>query len=224
VQRRWKQWVGALVAALTVAAGCSDDDDDGAGDTTEPAAESTVPGTTEPPPETTEAPTTTTTTTSTVPPSTTMSEEDLKAQIAADYQRSWQLRRELIANPTLDGLDEKLAQISAPGSADYNMSRDFVTELASAGDRVVPGTPDEFRIDIERVELVGNPPHQEARVTMCWVANPVRVNSEGAVVTDFGLVAARRQDHVVLTPGGWLPDGQLVDYWQGLGVTECPPA
>ncbi len=125
---RWRRqgWTGAAVAALITVAGCSGDDDE-AGDPTEPAVESAATETTESPPETTSAPSTeatTTTTSTTVPPTTTISEEALKAQIAADYQRSWQLRRALTENPTLDDLDATLAQISAPGSADYSDARE----------------------------------------------------------------------------------------------------
>ena len=56
-------------------------------------------------------------------------------------------------NPTLDDLDAKLAQISAPGSANYTTLQSFVNELVTLGERVVPGTPDEFRIDVESVDL-----------------------------------------------------------------------
>ncbi len=80
--------------------------------------ETTVPATEAP--ATTASPATTESTTTTVEATTTTVDvEALKAQIAADYLRSWELRRELTANPTLDGLDEQLAQISAPGSEDY---------------------------------------------------------------------------------------------------------
>ena len=61
-----------------------------------------------------------------------MDVEALKAEIAADYLRSWELRRELTENPTLEGLDEKLAQISAPGSEDYANLQNLVVELVSA--------------------------------------------------------------------------------------------
>jgi hypothetical protein len=223
VQRQ--RWWAAAFVALFVAAGCNGDDD--ADDTTEPSVESTLPDTTEAPPETTTARSTTTstsTTSTTAAPTTTASVEELQAQIAADYQRSWQLRRELIANPTPDGLDQRLALMSVPGSESFTMLRDFVTELVNLGERVVSGTPDEFRVDVEQVELIGEPPHGEAIVTVCFVSNTVRVDPAGAVVSDFGIVASRSEDHLILTPNGWLPDGGFVDSWQGLGVTECPPA
>ena len=154
---RWRRqgWTGAAVAALVTVAGCSGDDDE-AGGSTEPAVESSVTEATEPPPETTSVPSTQapTTTSTTAPPSTTISEEELKAQIAADYQRSWQLRRELTENPTLDNLDATLAQISAPGLGGLQHApRAFVTDLVTLGERVVPGTPDEFRLDVEQVDL-----------------------------------------------------------------------
>ena len=85
-----------------------------------------------------------------------------------------------------------------------------------------PGSPDEFRVDVESVKLVGASPRQEAVVTTCFIDNGVRIDENGGVVSDFGIVASRSDDHVVRTDQGWLPDGGLSDTWQGLGVTECP--
>ena len=67
-------------------------------------------------------------------------------------------------------------------------------------------------------------PYQEAVVTMCFIDNTVRVDANGGVVLDYGIVASRSEDHVVRTPMGWLADGGFEDTWQGLGVTECPAA
>ena len=155
------------------------------------------------PPETTESPATTESTTTTVEPTTTTVDvEALKAEIAADYLRSWELRRELTANPTLDGLDEKLAQISAPGSEDYdNASELRSTSWSRRGERVVAGTPDEFRIDVESVELVGEPPHQEAVVTICFVEQhrPGRCQRQRRRRTSASS-RRRSDDHVVARP------------------------
>jgi hypothetical protein len=215
-----RRWLGAAALVL-VAAACNSDDDDAAETSVsvETTTESTSPPATEPP-ETTAPPAPTSTTAGET--TTTVDEEALKAQIAEDYLRSWELRRELTANPTLEGLSEKLAQISAPGSDDAENFRTFINELVSLGERVIPGTPDEFRIDVEDVELVGGPPNSEGVITICFVSNSVRVDASGNVVSDLGIVATRSEDHVVTTPNGWLPDRGLEDTWQGLGVTECP--
>ncbi len=77
------------------------------------------------------------------------------------------------------------------------------------------------RLEVERVDLEGP---AEAVITVCFITNGVRVNTAGDVVADFGLTASRSEDHVAATANGWLPDGDFEDLWQGLGVTECPPA
>lgn len=213
----------ALATSLAFAA-CTGDDDAAPSSTavvveTVATVESTLPPPTDPPttlpPETTSAP-------STAAPPTTVDLIALKAQIATDYQRSWQLRRELVMAPALDGLDSRIAQISAPGSDDAAVLRTTVEELVSTGDRTIPGDPDVFDIDIEAVELRGDPP-TEASVTVCFVSNVQRVDREGNVLSG-GLIAARRQETVVPTDNGWLPTAGVTVLWQGVGVTECLPA
>ena len=138
-RRRW-----ALVAVTTLAMGvasCGDDDDDdavtstttvetAAASTTTPAP-TTVPPTTAPP--TTPAPT--------APPSTTV--EQLEAQVAADVLRSWQLRDELLANPTLENLDARIAEMSAPGHPASAVDQDDRSRsTSSSGQRLVRTDPD----------------------------------------------------------------------------------
>ena len=94
------------------------------------------------------------------------------------------VRRELTANPTLEGLDEKLAQISAPGSDDYKIC-ELHQRVGPAGDRVIPSTPDEFRIDVERWNS-GEPPYGEAVVTICFVGAPSGSIQPAGVVEEFG--------------------------------------
>jgi hypothetical protein len=204
---------------IAVAVACNGDDDDDAVETLPPdttVAETAVPTTSEPP-ATTDVPTTSTTVEATT---TTVDVEALKAEIAEDYLRSWELRRELTANPTLDGLDEKLAQISAPGSEDEATLRSFIEELVSLNERVVAGTPDEFRIDVEVVDVTS----AGATVTVCFVGNSRRINAAGDTVLDLGTLAVRTQQDVEQTGNGWLPASGERDLWQGLGVTECPAA
>jgi hypothetical protein len=216
VTRRW--FVAA--ALMLVAAACNGDDDDDAVESSVPAT--TAAPETSQPPETTGAPATTSTTVETT--TTTLDVEALKAQIAEDYLRSWQLRRELTANPTLDGLDEKLAQISAPESESSTNLRVLIEELVTVGERVELADPTRNRIDVEGVELVGSDPVSEAVVTVCYVRDLVRRSTTGEIVSESGLLASRSREHVVRTPNGWLPDTGFEDVWEGLEVTECPPA
>ncbi|MET0326164.1 MAG: hypothetical protein ABW219_13130 [Ilumatobacteraceae bacterium] len=219
----------AAVVAL-LATSCTGDDDT-ADPTTAPVttqqADTTAVTTTEAvattpaptdPPTTTAAPTT-------EAPTTTIDEEALKAQIAADYQRSWANRNALAENPTLDGLDEKLAGIAVPGSGAYDAVRVFFRGLVDRGESVVPGTPDLFRIDVEDVELSDVTPLTEATVTICFISNRRRLDAQGNVIVGSdALIAARRLNKVQLTPNGWLPTDGFTDLWQGLDVAECPPA
>ncbi len=150
-----------------VGAGCSGDDDDAADATTVavaiagPVAERTSPPTQ---PPTTPAPTTATPTTPPAPPTTAVDLEALKAQIKADYERSWQVLAQLTESPTLDNFDATLAQIAVPGSENYNALKEFVTGMVQRGEHVVRGTPDYFSITVEVVELSDGPASAEAVV------------------------------------------------------------
>ena len=93
----------AALAVLVAALAACNSDDEAEPETTPPpttAAETTE--ATDPPttPESTAAPTTTDPPTTTQAPTTTVDVEALKAQIAADYERSWELFDELATNPT----------------------------------------------------------------------------------------------------------------------------
>ena len=212
-----------LAAATLLAVGCSDDDDsDSTGAATTPPPESTTAPTTDAP-ATTDEPTTTVATT-TVAPTTTLDVEALKAQIAADYERSAELLDELVSNPTVDGLDEKLAMIMTPGTEPYEGVREFVVAMVERGERVVNGVPDHSSTTVENVELVGEPPYTEAIVTSCAVTNRARVDSQGIIQEGTGiLVAIRNRGNVQLTPNGWLPSSLLTGLEQGEGLTACPP-
>ena len=133
IVQRHRRWAAAVVA-LSVAAGCNGDDE--AGDTSEaPPIESTAPDTTEPPPETTDGddddrpPTTTS---STLAPTTTVSEEELKAQIAADYLRSWELRPRAHRESHPGWPRRQAGRDLGPGSENEATLRAFITELGLA--------------------------------------------------------------------------------------------
>lgn len=128
-------------------------------------------------------------------------------------------------NPTLDNLDATVAQISAPGTNNYNTLRDFVTNLVQTGERAARASPDYFSVVAEQVELGPGPPYQDATVTMCYVDNRFLVDAAGQpVAATEGLVAGRYRQPVVPTPNGSLPASPLEAVWQGIDVTNCPPA
>jgi hypothetical protein len=214
-----------LAVAVSVATACSGDDDGAEPGTTTastPAVTTTEPETTEPAATTTDPPTTSASPT-TLPATTTLDVEALKAQIAADYERAWQSHEELVTNPTLDQLDDRLAQFVAPGSDSFNSVKAFVERLVADGQRVINGDPDYSTVTVEMVELIGGPPYAEATVTACQVTNRIRVDSAGVPAQEPALIAIRQQQTVQRTLNGWLPSSNLTGLEQGDGITECPP-
>jgi hypothetical protein len=207
----------ALVLGVLALVGCTGDDD-AADDTTTTSAPavSSAPATD---PPTTTAPTTTTTTVATP---TTPSVEDLKAQIAADYERAAELRDELTRNPTLDGLEEKAALISAPGSPDYTAMVTLIQEMVERGERIVPGEPDLNTTTVELVEL-STDSADVATVTACEVFNDRRIGPNGETIGDTGILSALRiRQQVQRTPNGWLPASAYEPLAGAEEVTECP--
>jgi hypothetical protein len=175
------------------------------GTTTPTSAATTIAPTT---PDTTSTPTSSTTT---VPVTTTTTVEDLKAQIAADFEKAYFRNFELVLTPSLDNLDARVAEIAVPGSDAFTRVVAFVQDLVRLGDRVVPNDPDILKITVENVDLVGQPPYTEANVTSCKVTNRKRVtpaeNSPSGIeipVGDTGkLLAYRITEPVQLTATGW---------------------
>ena len=217
--RRAGRVVAAACAVALALAGCSGDDDD-AGATTTP----TTPAVTEPPattaPVATTAPPTTPPTTEPTP--TTLDEEALKAQIAEDFLRAEQEREDLLRNPTLDNLEERVGtQIAAPGSTNYIELVEFVRGMVERGERVVPGTPDYSEVTVESVELIDE---THAVVTACYVLNSARIDPSGKALEGTGvLVALRTQQPVDRTDHGWLPSEATIGLQSAQGATTCPP-
>jgi hypothetical protein len=171
--------------------------------TTETSSVPTTPDTTS---------TTTFTTTTTVPATTTTTVEDIKAQIAGDFEKSVFRNYEIVLTPSLDNLVARVAEIFVPGSDAFIQLVAFVKDLVRLGDRVVPNDPDILKVVVENVELVGTPPYTTANVTYCAATNRKRVtpaeNSPISVeipVGDTGkLIAYRITEPVQLTATGWL--------------------
>ncbi|MDQ3312144.1 MAG: hypothetical protein M3517_08570, partial [Actinomycetota bacterium] len=178
----------------------------------------TVPPTTPPPtdPPATDPPTTT---------ATTQGERALKRQIADDYLRAERAYEELTANPTMDDLDARVAEIVDRRSSQFEGVRDAIIELVENDERIIKNDPDYSTLKIERVELKGRAPHRRAVVIYCDVDNRKRIDAEGNTIRGTGiLVGSRRSDLVRLTASGrWLPYTRLTNLWQEAGATACPP-
>lgn len=160
---------------------------------TGPPASTAVVQQTEPTVTPTDAsPASTSTTTTEVRTTTTISERALKAKIAADYERSAELLDELASNPTLENLDARLAEITAPGTSPYRNIKAFISGMVERNERVINGEPDYSTAEAEMVKLQGDPPHKEAVVTFCVVTNRVRIDEGGNPQPGTGNLAAIR--------------------------------
>ena len=165
-----------------------------------------------------------------VPAPPTTSIEDLEAQIAADYERAFFLRYELLAAPSLDNLEANVAEIAVTGSPAFEPIVKGIRDLVAAGDRVVPNDPDILTVTIENVELVGDAPYSEAIVTACMVSNRKQVtpaenspvSSQIDVVGSGDLAAIRIPDPVRLTDGRWLRYATRVTAQEYQGQDTCP--
>jgi hypothetical protein len=227
--------VGALGLTLTAAA-CDDGDPDAdVATTATPPAPPSMPTTaTSTPPTTaptvvpnTDPPTTPATTTSTQPPPTTIDEEALKAEIAEDFVASLQRLAELTGEPNADVLEERIAQIAAPGEYRDELST-YVTGLAEAGQHVRLGNPPVFEVTVEQVAVIGP---SEAEVQFCWAQNGQVVQPGAAsggtelTISPPTLTAIRDRETVVRTVHGWLQstsDGRAMGIFEGSAI--CPPA
>ncbi len=218
-----------LVVALIVAAAACDDG--GTTTTTTSGMKSTPPSavTTTASTAGTTSTSTSTSTTTTLPAPTTTTLDDLKARIAADYQRAYLQRYEMLANPSLDNLDARVNEVAVAGSDYHATFKALVEDLVAKGDRMVPNEPDILTVTVESVELVGEAPYTEAKVTSCQVENRKRVqtaeNSPTGIETevgDTGLVTAQHAiDPVRLTAAGWLPYLTRITMETYVGQDRC---
>jgi hypothetical protein len=200
-----------------VLAGCGDDDDS--------APSTTAPVTTDV--ATTASTTTTsstTTTTTTSPPTTTVDVEALKAQITGDYLKTAQAVEDLLRNPTLDGLDDKLTAIAVPGSYSFTSIRATVEDFVAKGQRAAPGDPDYSDSSVQSVEMVGDPASGEAVVTVCRVTNQKLVDATGQVVGGAtNVTAVKAQEPMMRTADGWRQADQGTQLSIQENATTCAP-
>jgi hypothetical protein len=214
---------GVLVVVALVVTSCSGDDN--ADPTAASTPVTTVPATAAP--TTVAVPSTLPPTTSTLAATSSTLDpgEALKAEVAAAFVRTEQLREDLSRAPTLDGLEDKLAMIAVPGSPTYIVYLDFFQGLVERGERVVPGTPDSSEVRVESVEFVGDPSDGQAVVTACDVTNEARVGPDGSVIEGSGgLLAARIKVPMQRTDSRWLQTGEATRVSIQREVTECSPS
>jgi hypothetical protein len=175
---------------------------------------------------------TTSSTTSTVPPSTTIDVESLKAQIAAEFEEDQRRLLEIFARPSLDGLDERLAEIAEPGSQSTIQYKARLEELVELGQGLVPNDPDLNVTMVESVELVGDPPYTEAIVTSC-IVDDYRVvtlpefSPTGTEILVGGsevFSVGRYTEPLRLSERGWVKYTGRRDVVRFPGATTCPDA
>jgi hypothetical protein len=228
-----------LIAGAVAAAGCSDDDAQGSSTTTASSAapasttDTTLAATTSAPP-TSSATTPSTTDTPTTPEPTTepVDVEALKAEIARDYERAYQRRARMLADPSLRRVEQRVSTVLAPGSAAYNTFVDRIRELVALGDAVVPNDPNLYSATVEKVQLLGEPPYRRAIVTVCEVDNRKQVTLPESSPTGNEILVAgtgtleviRYREPVRRTEHGWLRYRSPRKGTGFDGETTCPPA
>lgn len=237
--RRWTVLVGATASLSVALVGCSGDDG-GEATTVAPATSTTtattaVPTTTVPPTTSTTPPTSASTTPPTTPAPTappTTSLDDLKAQIAEDYESGARLLTAWLASPTTENLAERLAAIATPGSEFEQLVRQRVEDLVFVGDVVIPNDPPVNVVIVESVTVDSGTPTTGATLVVCEADNfktvtPPERSPVGEEILSSGgeLTAARFEVRMTLTSGVWLRDDfpdQYLGYYEG--VDRCGPA
>lgn len=230
--RRWRlRTIGCVAGLLLAAAVAACAGDDGGSETLPPditdattttTATSTVlsrPPSTTAPPTTTTAPTTTPpTTTGTPPPIETLVPTDPDAEdvfiVGQQYLAGRQALRELLLNPTLDDLENRVAGFAQPGSEYYELSLQAVRDLVASGLRFAPNDPSVNLATIEVVDFEGSVPYQSAVLQTCDISNDLKVAADGSVAEpgfDGTFNTIRERFHVVLTDRGWVRDSRPIE-------------
>ena len=227
--RRWGA-SAALVAVALTAAACSDDDS--ADPTTVATESSSAPETTVADTTTTtsEATTTSSSTTSSTAPPTTASVDQQKAEIEAAYRDLDAKGYAMLQNPTMDGLDAKVAEIALPGSPYAEALAARVTQLVQDGQYLVPDDPSIERLTVEAIDVTAP---GAATVVACQVSNALTVKradqspipGRSIPIANSQIYASRLTETLVQTPNGWRHDGVSglqAPVWEG--ADSCPPA
>jgi hypothetical protein len=135
----------------------------------------------------------------------------------------------MLANPSLDNLDARVSEVAVPESDYYATFKALIEDLVAKGDRMIANDPDILTVTIESVELTGEAPYAEAKVTSCQVENRKRVtpaeNSPTGIETEVGdsgvVTAFHGVDPVRLTEAGWLPYLTKIDGQTFVGQDSC---
>ena len=151
----------------------------------------------------------------------------MRAEVERDFLAGLDTRWDLVSRPTRKSLDQRLGRVMVEGSPGYRAERSGVLDLVKLRERIMLDDPPVRRNIVERIELVGEPPHGEARVTYCSVNNANRVadlpGGEVAYVgTPQGVHATRIERPMRKTAGGWKEHALVNEYigrWEG---KQCP--
>jgi hypothetical protein len=218
--------MGVVALALAVLGTACSGDDDAQPSTTPPTS---VAASTSTGPATTVAPTAPPSTTAA--PTTTQSVDQLRTEVEAAFQDLNAKVAALLRDPSLDGVDARVAEIAVPGSpyADALIGR--VTRLVNNNELVRPNFQSIEKLTIESVDIADP---NRANVTACQVTNAMTFKRAEASPTpgrsipidnSGALFAARFTQSLVRTPAGWRHEG-VADpsdpVWEGLDA--CPPA
>lgn len=175
------------------------------------------------PPQTgaTTPPTESSTTTSTLPPND--DEATVRAEIERDFLANGEVLWDLASRPTRRNLDQRLSEVMVEGSRAYRQTRANILELVERDERITLSEPPVRETTVEHVELVGEMPYEEAKVTYCSVNNANRVadlpNGQVAVVgTPQDVHATRWQRSLRKAEQGWKEYALVEGYlgrWKG---------
>ena len=175
---------------------------------------------------------TTTAAPTTVPaPTTTLSPDDqLKAQIAADYVSAFDRNDAIFADPSQGDLESLLAEVVVAGSPQYSSRLTRLLELRNLGDQVRRIEPFITMVTVENVELLGSAPYTDAVVTVCEVLNleqvtPAKNSPTGKDIPVGGEGSprvTRLSEPVQLVNGRWLPFVEVRYGDRFRGVQTCP--
>jgi hypothetical protein len=156
--------------------------------------------------------------------------DQLKAEIEVAFRDLNSKVIALLSDPSLDGLEPRVAEIAVPGSPYSEALVSRVTTLVTNGQYLVLNDPSVETLTIESIAIAGP---TMADVTACQVTNALTMkradqSPTGRPIPVGGtgeLSAARFTQSMVLTADGWRHDGIASPddpVWEGLDA--CPAA